>query len=48
MVWEEIKRMVPPEYAEEFQEKVRSGTNKFLIVAECQRRFGMYWNEDNK
>ncbi len=46
MVWEEIKRMVPPEYTEEFKEKIRKGTNKFLIVAECQKRFGNYWNEN--
>ena len=46
MVWEEIKRMVPPEHTEEFKEKIRKGANKFLIVAECQKRFGNYWNED--
>ena len=46
MVWEEIKRMGPPEHAEEFKEKIHNGVNKFLIVAECQRRFGTYWNQD--
>lgn len=46
MVWAEIRHMVPPEYAEEFRKKVKDGKNKFLLAAECQSRFGDYWNAD--
>ena len=47
MIWAEIRHMVPPEYAEEFRKKVRDGKNKFLLAAECQSRFGDYWNADS-
>lgn len=46
MIWAEIRHMVPPEYAEEFRTKVKCGMNKFLLAAECQKRFGDYWNAD--
>lgn len=46
MIWSEIKHLVPPEYIEEFHQKVKNGMNKFLIAAECQKRFGDYWNPD--
>ena len=46
MIWAEIRHMVPPEYVEEYRGKVQSGMNKFLLLAECERRFGDYWNED--
>ena len=48
MVWAEIKHLVPPEHLEEFREKVKKGINKFVIAAECQRRFGDYWNPDTE
>lgn len=48
MVWAEIRHMVPPEYAEEFRKKVKDGKNKFLLAAECQSRFGDYWNADSE
>lgn len=44
MIWAEIRHMVPPEYVNEYREKIKNGMNKFLIAAECQKRFGDYWN----
>ena len=46
MIWAEIRHMVPPEYVNEYREKIKNGMNKFLIAAECQKRFGDYWNTD--
>lgn len=40
MVWSKVKRMVPPEYKEKIRDKIRSGANMFLLIHECQKRFG--------
>ena len=40
MVWARVKLLVPPEYEEEIRERIRAGENMFLLIQECQRRFG--------
>ncbi len=40
MVWAKVKRLVPSEYEEEIRGKIRSGANMFLMIHECQKRFG--------
>ena len=40
MIWAKVKRLVPAEYEEEIREKIRSGANMFLLINECQQRFG--------
>lgn len=46
MIWAEVRHIVPSGYEKEIREKIQSGMNKFLLVAECQKRFGNYWNEN--
>lgn len=40
MVWARVKLLVPPESEEEIRERIRAGENMFLLIQECQRRFG--------
>lgn len=40
MIWAKVRRLVPPEYEEKIREKIRSGANMFLLIHECQMRFG--------
>ncbi len=40
MVWAKVKSLVPPEHEDEIWDKIRAGTNMYLLIQECQRRFG--------
>lgn len=40
MVWSRVKLLVPSEYEEEIRERIRAGENMFLLIQECQKRFG--------
>lgn len=40
MIWARVKLLVPPEYEREIRDRIRAGENMFLLIQECQRRFG--------
>ena len=40
MIWTRVRRFVPPEYEAEIKGKIASGVNMFLLIRECQERFG--------
>lgn len=40
MVWARVKLLVPPEHEKEIRERIAAGENMFLLIQECQRRFG--------
>lgn len=40
MSWNKVRYIVPPEYEQEIREKIRQGTDHFMLLNECRARFG--------